>query len=273
MNWSQLRAFATACESFGITPTPAISRGLELINVIDAHQNVTPAPVLDMTDEQARDYVTALSIREHDRDGRASARGMLPGVEQAKRDLAAEVRAATIPDLERITDELRPAFDTHAGPLVDAATVYGFTYATTSDQVINLADEAASAAWRAVPKAWNAIAPIVSLRLSMSSLFDVSPRRAEARAAAYPDVLRDDHLNHSVCFAAGENWSLGRGYYVEGKTMGHLDWLALAAGGLRLNSPAQVRAKLDAAGIGTLDTAPGVRSMPMDPSAYLYPTG
>ncbi|WP_315551972.1 hypothetical protein [Microbacterium aurum] len=270
MNWEQLRAFAAACTHLGIEPPAAISRGLALVDVIDGHQKVKPRSVLDMTDDEARDYVTAISIRAHDRDGRSTGRGMAPGIDQAKRSLAAEVRAAAIPDLERIVAELRPTFDAHAEPLMHAATVYGFTYSTTSDQVINLADEAASAAWRAVPKAWAALAPVVSLRIAMSALFDVSPRRAEARSSAFPQILRDEHVNYSVCFAANDNWSLDRGYYVEGKAVGHLDWLALAAGGLRLNSPDEVRAKLDDRGIGAIESVD--RTMPTDPMAYLYPT-
>ncbi len=140
--------------------------------------------------------------------------------------------------------------------------------------MIDLADEGASAAWRSARSAWHAIAPIVSIRIAMSSTFDVSPTRAEARAAAFPRTLRDSETNYSICFAESDNWSLERGYYVEGKTVGHLDWFVLAAGGLRLNTPDEVRAKLDARGINTLaasgDPQPG--EMPTDPMAYTYPT-
>jgi len=132
---------------------------------------------------------------------------------------------------------VRAQFATLSAPLVTAAQDYGFTISTSSDEVIDLADEAASAAWRAARTAWHAIAPLVGLRIAMSSTFDVSPTRSEARAAAFPRTLRVAETNYSICFAEGDNWSLERGFYVEGKTVGHLDWFALAAGGLRLNTP------------------------------------
>jgi hypothetical protein len=273
MNWASLRAFVTSCTALDIEPPASIIRGLELVDVIKRHEHANTGPVLTMTDDEIRDQITAISIREHDRDGRASVRGMRPGIDRVKDELAAEVRLAALPALEHITEQLRPMFDEHAAALVTAATEYGFTYATTSDDVINMADESASAAWRAVPKAWSAIAPAVSLRIMMSTLFDVSPTRHEVRAAAFPDYPRDEQTNYSVCFAASDNWSLARGYYVEGKTVGHLDWLALAAGGLHLNSPEEVRAKIEQRGILDLP-APGTPQLipANDPLAFTYPT-
>jgi hypothetical protein len=86
----------------------------------------------------------------------------------------------------------------------------------------------------------------------MTAVFAVSPSTGETRAAALPGVPRAEQTNYSVCFAAADNWSLDRGYCVEGKTAGHLDWLALARDGLRLNSPAETTEKIRARGIGTL---------------------
>ncbi|MBF4463454.1 MULTISPECIES: hypothetical protein [unclassified Rathayibacter] len=271
MNWTDLHRFALSCRSAGVEAPAAVERGLALVAAINAHERADTGPLLSLTEDEVKDRVTQLSIREHDRDGRASLRGMQPGIDHVTKQLAGEVRAAALPDLEEIIATLRPRFDEHAAHLVEAATVYGFTYDTTSDEVIDLADERASAAWRAVPKAWGALAPIVSLRIAMSTLFDVSPNKAEVRAASFPRTPRSEPTNYSVCFAAGDNWSLDRGYYVEGKTVGHLDWLALAGGGLRLNSPDEVRAKLDARGIGALP-APGLPQEPADPLDVVYPS-
>jgi hypothetical protein len=52
-------------------------------------------------------------------------------------------------------------------------------------------------------------------------------------------------VNFSVCFAAGDNWSLTDGY-VTSPYATHLDWLAIAARGLRLNTPSEVAAKITA---------------------------
>jgi hypothetical protein len=55
-------------------------------------------------------------------------------------------------------------------------------------------------------------------------------------------------IDNSVMFAAGENWSTDGDYYTETGARGHLDWLRLASadGGLRLNTPSDVVAKLKA---------------------------
>lgn len=99
-----------------------------------------------------------------------------------------------------------------------------------------MADEKASAAWRAVPAAWASIAPIVSRRIKMAQLFESLSATSEARVlGALP--------NTSVCFAAGDSWSSTRGLLSRSEDGRTPRWLDLAAGGLRLNSPAEVLAK------------------------------
>jgi hypothetical protein len=133
-------------------------------------------------------------------------------------------------------------FDERAEPIVVAAQRYGFTLATTSDAVINLADEGAIAAWRDLRKAWAGIEPIVKLRRLMSEVFDVAPTRELVKNS----TLRFDagvSLNFSVCFAAADNWNLEDGFVTDDSRY-QLDWLQLAVGGLRLNSPAEVAEKI-----------------------------
>lgn len=241
VNWTDLRLFASMCAQQGLHAPAAIARGLELIDIAERARHVEQRSLLELTDEQLYEHIVELSIREHDRDGKATQRGLRPGILAVTTSLINEVRVAVMPELEGIIDQLRPQFAELVAPLELAAREFGFTYGTTSDDVINMADEAASDAWRAVPAAWTAIAPIVSLRIKMAQLFESLPTTSEARVlGALP--------NTSVCFAAGDNWSSTKGYYLDAKTVGHLDWLDLAAGGLRLNSPAEVLAKRAARG-------------------------
>lgn len=238
---ADLRLFATMCAGIGVQVPAAIARGLELIAIAERANHVPQRALLELTDEQLHEHIVELSIHEHDRDGKATQRGLRPGIIAVTSALVDEVHVAAMPELEEIIDQLRPQFAELVAPLELAAQTFGFTYRTTSDDVINMADETASAAWRAVPAAWTAIAPIVSLRIKMAQLFESLPTTSEARVlGALP--------NTSVCFAAGDNWSSTRGYYLDAKTVGHLDWLDLAAGGLRLNSPAEVLAKRAARG-------------------------
>lgn len=88
--------------------------------------------------------------------------------------------------------------------------------------------------------------PIVELRQSLSTTFGESPT---ADDMGVPSTSAGN-LDFSVCFAAGGNWSLDGQYYdgdwKGGNGLGNLDWfaLALALGGLRLNTFDDVDAKV-----------------------------
>lgn len=245
VNIASLAGFAVRCEHLGVTPPKVIARALELFEIANAYQADPVGSVLGLTDKQARDRVADLAIRRHT-SGLMATPGMTPGVLEFHELLASEVREAALPELDGLVASLQERFAELAAPLVLAAQEYGFTSSTTSDQVIELADEAASAAWRGARKAWSSIAPVVGLRIDVSKVFEVSPSRAEMTWNTFPRNLGDTPVNYSVAFAAGDNWSLDGGYYLEGRTVGHLDWLALAAGGLRLNTPSEVAAKIAA---------------------------
>jgi hypothetical protein len=240
---NELAGFVASCEQLGVTIPPPIIRASELIEIVDEFHARPTTSVLDLSDEHARAWVMDYSVREHDRDGKASGRGMAPGIFRFKDELSEELFDACRPHLDQIVTELQPHFDEITRPLVVAAQTYGFTNSTTSDQVIELSDEDASAAWRGARRAWQGVAPIAAFRLQISRVFGLRPTHGdqiamEGRASAIG-------VNQSVCFAAGENWSIDSGYYIEGRSRGHLDWLALAAGGLHLNTPSEVEEKLD----------------------------
>lgn len=245
MNVSTVREFNRECLAFGITPPAAVVRGLELLEVTAGIREDPAASLLNLSDDEARAHVYELSIRRH---GEGSKLGMNPGIESFSSALTAEIREASLPELERIVDELRPQFAEVAEPLNIAAQQYGITYRTTSDEIIDRADESAAAAYRAMRSAWHSIQPIVSLRISMSKAFEVSPTIEEVKDTVFPMIWAGSVPNWSVAFAAGESWSLGKGFTIEGKQHGHIDWLQLAKGGLRLNSPEEVRAKIKAHG-------------------------
>lgn len=246
MNWVDLISFKGACERAGLEVPSAIIRGLELIEV--AHQQAAPpaGSLLELTDDAVNGLITDLSIRTHQGHS-ASSRGLAPGVEQFKEQILAEVREASIPELDRLILELRPKFEEVAKPLVTAAQVYGFTLATTSDSVIELADEDASKAWRDARAAWHAIIPLARLRTQISDAFNVSPTREETAQMFFTAGVFDTGFlsgrpaDYTVCFAAGDNWSYDGAYAVSEKKQTGTDWFALAAGGLTLNTTAQVR--------------------------------
>ncbi|TFD48709.1 hypothetical protein E3T46_14870 [Cryobacterium sp. Hh11] len=248
MNWVDLFKFKTTCERVSVDVPQPILRGLDIIEVAKAHNRAPSGGLLDLSDDAVRDRVTNLSIRRHQGPA-ASSRGMTAGIEAFTDELLIEVREACLPELDQIIIDLQPRFDELAAPLVAAAQVYGFTLATTSDMVIELADEKASQAWRDSREAWASVGPIVSLRTLISDAFKVSPTPEETDRMFFTagKFRSTDHSIHkqdySVCFAAGDNWSYDGVYYLNNKSGGTLDWFALAGGGLRLNTPAEVQAK------------------------------
>jgi hypothetical protein len=250
MNWVDLLQFKSECELAGLTvPTP-ITRGPEMIELAKEQETPPSGSLLALSNAELVDRITEMSIREH-QGHTAASRGMAAGVETFTSEMLAEVRSASIPELERLITELQPRFDELAAPLVTAAQKYGYTLQTTSYSVINLADEEASKAWRDARSAWHAILPIVRLRIRISEAFNLSPTLDETNQMFFTAgifdlaVMASNKPDYSVCFAAGDNWSYDGAYAVSKKNGSGIDWFALAAGGLALNTPAQVREKQD----------------------------
>lgn len=247
MNWVNLLQFQAECEIRGISvPTPIV-RGLELIELAKQQEAPPGGKLLDLSDEAVVDRITDMSIREH-QGYNAESRGMAAGVLTFTDRLLAEVRKASLPDLDQLITDLKPKFEEVAAPLVTAAQKYGFTLQTTSDSVIDLDDDAASKAWREARSAWHDILPLMRLRIQISETFQVSPTRDETNQLFFtagvfePAIMAGNKLDYSVCFAAGDNWSYD-GAYAVSKGGSGIDWFALAAGGLALNTTAEVREK------------------------------
>lgn len=250
MNWLELMQFRASCDAAGIAVPAPIVRGLELIELAKEREAAPSGSLLDLTDDAVSGLVTDLSIRAH-QGYNAESLGLSAGIQQFTDQLLTEVRAASLDDLDRLIADLRPTFEKLAAPLVKASQVYGFSLQTTSDAVIDLADDKASSAWRAARTAWHGLLPIVRLRILISEAFKVSPTRDETNrmfftAGVYDPAIiarSSSKLDYSVCFASGDNWSYDGAYAITGKAGSGLDWFALAAGGLTLNTTAQVREK------------------------------
>lgn len=239
-----LHEFAGRCAILGIETPEPIRRGLELIEIAAGHAApIAPVDVLKLTDTALRQRVEGISIRSHTAQTLHGA-GLEVGVVRVTEEILDAVGREVVPSLDGIVAGLQPRFEELTAPQVVAARQFGFTTETTSDDVIDMGDEAASAAWRAVPRAWSALAPLVNFRISMAKVFDLAPTMEQTRLHYLPRTPGKTEPNLSVLFASDENWSLGDGYYIEGKTVGHLDWLLLARDGLRLNTPSEVDAKL-----------------------------
>ena len=206
-----LHQFHAACIAAGVdTPAPVL-RGVEMLRVARDMLDVHPVDVLTLSDDDVRARVVDLSIRAHGVAPRLGSGGLEPGVNEFESDVIAQVREAMADSIEEMTVGLQPAFDKAAAPLVDAVSKYGFTYQTTSDEVIGLGDTKAVDAWRACRAAWAQLQPIANLRRMLSEVFTVSPTATEIRDlyVLLPEgVITGNQVNWSIAFAAGDNWSL-----------------------------------------------------------------
>ena len=267
MTWIELLQFKAACEVAGLEVPTAIVRGLELIG--KAQEQVAPprASLLDIADADVSGLITDLSIRTH-HGYNAESSGMKAGVEQFKDQILTEIREASIPELDNLIEALRPQFEATAKPLAVAAQKYGFTLTTTSDAVIELADEQASKAWREARAAFHAIEPLVRLRKQISDVFNVSPTREETAQSFFDQGVYDTgrlarrRMDYTVCFASSQGWSYDHAYAVSTKNGTGIDWFAMsAAGALTLNTTAQVREKQATRSLG----APRAQVQPSEP--------
>lgn len=253
MNVTDLYNIQAMCAELGIEAPPPIVRGLELIAVANEHAEPPAGPLLSLSDAAARDRINDLSSRAHLYTHTGTGTGLVPGIEQFTAQLLGEVREETMPHVEGIVEALRSPFDAAATPIIVAALDYGYTWATTSDDVVDRADEAASQAWRDLRDALAAIQQPARMRIEISRVFGLEPtvedvRKHYARQREFDATVTEDRIDYTVLFAAGDGWSFSRGFYIEPKRGGGsmLDWLALARDGLRLNSVAEVREKLAA---------------------------
>lgn len=256
MNWILLAQFEGHCKAAGVEVPEIVVRAESLIAAARAAAGAGPGPLLGLAPEEVPGVVTDMAIRRHRSiDPGTGSDGILAGVSDFEGRVLAELQAAAQPELDDLLVSLRPRFDGLAAPLVDAAQTYGLTWNTSSDDVILMADEKASAAWRATRDAWHGLDTIVRLRRSISETFGLPPTEDDMDRVAMWDsgpTLNDPgQVDYSVCFAAGDNWSDSGGYYVKRNNVqasalrSHLDWLGMAAGGgLYLNTTTEVLAKL-----------------------------
>lgn len=236
-NGTRLAEMRAALDALGATAPEPLTRGEQLLAIATDFVAEKPGSVLELDDTEVRDNIVMRAIRRHKapdsfHNGRSA--GLDSGLATFASQLVVEVRAACLPLLDDIIAAQREAFDEPAAALMTASREYGFSLLTSSDQVIDLADNEAAAAWRATRPAWSRLDRYHSAMRRLLRAFEIETTGALGEAGP-PDL--------SVYFAAGHNWSRDGAYYLERRTDSGVDWFALAAGGLRLNAPGEIAAK------------------------------
>ncbi|MBU1250625.1 MAG: hypothetical protein KJ659_09105 [Actinobacteria bacterium] len=245
-----LTRFVSYCSAAGATVPEPIAHAVKLVDAAYACET-PPTGFLSLDIDDVPAMITDLTIRGHAGHSEyveLGKDGLNIGVQAFARGVLAEARIAALPYLDEMVVNLRPRFDSIAQTLTTAATKYGFTFRTNSDDVVEVDDDAALNAWRALRPALAELMPIAQLRISMSTLFTVSPLLHEMNRFLGPfESARG--VNYSVAFAAEDNWATDNGYYLEPVNRGadsarSIDWLELSLRGLRLNTPTEVQAKI-----------------------------
>lgn len=239
---SKLSELKAAFEQLGTVPV-AVTRGLELVQLAEKAVDATPPRILDLKNNQVTNVITEYSLRAHN----ATKYGKFWGVEMQGLEagemsftsqLVAEVIAECCATLDGIVSGWRDDFDGAAAAMMHASQTYGFTWTTTSDYVIDLEDESAASAWRATRPAWRKLNTYHVSIAQLLHLLNLEP--------AKDDRFRTQPANLSMFFAAGDNWSNAGEYCLNNRPDSGIDWFALAAEGLRLNTPAEAREKIRA---------------------------
>jgi hypothetical protein len=230
----RLEEMRAAVEALGGAVPAPLLRGTQLVAIAREYVEQKPTPVLDLADDQVHENIVMRSIRRHKAPdsfhlGRSS--GLHSGLVTFEAQLVQEVSQACLPLIDDIVAGLREQFEEPAAALVTASRKFGFTMRTTSDEVIDLADAKAAAAWRAARPAWAQLDRYHAGMRRLLRVFEVETPTSETA----PDL--------SVYFAAANSWGWDGEYYLERRTDSGMDWFALAAGGLRLNTPGEVVAK------------------------------
>lgn len=238
-----LAEFEAHASLVGLELPEAVSKARHLLDVSEREKTTASRPVFGMTDKQLRDYITERSIATH-QGYSGSTRGLESGVSEVQQQILTELRTEIAPHLDEMVTQLQPEFDRIVEPIVRGAQTYGFAMSMTSDDVIEMADENASATWRESKAAWSAVRPIAKFRQVLSKTFAVSPTLDELERQTLIGARVGSAVDMSVAFAAGNNWHTDGTYYVDNRIGGAIDWFAVAAGGLHLNTPTEVDEKL-----------------------------
>lgn len=248
--WPELVTFRTLLANENVPVPDIIDTALAKKATADAYAANPPlSGLLSGDDTNLRTVLFDTAVRHH-----ASARALGAGLDHAHRlvtdQLWAELLDA-VTGLDQVIVALQPAFDAAAAPIVNAAQTYHLSWTTTSDQVILMNNPSAVDAWRAVRTTWPTLARFAAIYRSMNNTFDTHPNADDLTALAF-GLDHHGYLVHdpdlSVCFAAGDNWGVKREYYLDTNptnTSSGIDWLRLAGGGLHLNTPTEVAAKLE----------------------------
>lgn len=258
LNWHLVQSFAASCKSVGVEPPPSISKALHVLTVARAAvADPVVSSLLDLSDDGVREHVEALSVRQHLAMHGVADRGLRVGVELLDTQLAAEVRAVIVAELDRAIESVQSRFAEAAKPLEVAASRFNITASMSSDDLIDRADyEVAVPAWREMRRAWFDVSPIVKWRIEASRVFALSPTLEQTRREGHL-IIDENGVNYSVCFASGDGWDVDPAAYRTGRDRRqHMDWLSLAKSGLRLNTVSDVMAKLEARGIHSSEHKP-----------------
>lgn len=226
------RDLAVDFTALGLPVPTSLARVVEIATFTQARIAAPfDRPCLDMTEAELLDYALDRSRRRAEGVGTPPYLAALEHIaDQAADEAAARLRAG---EIDEVIDALRAVFDPAARVLEHAASL-GFTHATTAQQVIDRNDRDAVATWQKLPDTRATMATVARIRERISERLNASP--------SYDDLGWDavGSIDYSVCYAAGDGFSTDGGLYVHGQ----LDWLALARGGLRLNTPSECHAKL-----------------------------
>lgn len=236
------RALATTITKTGIDAPAPLTRAVEILDRLD-HLEAPTTGILNLEDDDIAGFVDRIAIQRATaiNQGAYAHREAL----DITRDGVAEEAAQALRDggVDDLIKALRPRFDKAAKVLHKASQQYGFNTRTSAEDVLNLDNHEATGTYRAISEAISVITEIADVRIKLSRLLGVSPTLQESMDARGASTWLDPNVqfDFTICFAADGNWSVDGTMHVDKRADAGPDWLRMAATGLRLNTPTEVR--------------------------------
>jgi nucleotide-binding universal stress UspA family protein len=235
------RALARMLTEVGVDLPDAVRKAIALADAAEAAYARPHRRVLDLDPTELIAHAALHAAYNEPPSGVSPMRQALMDLaEQAAREAAEVLRSGGI---DTVIEQLRPEFD-DAAKVVREAAALGIRSDTSPQWVMDAGPEAVTA-WQRLRPALRRLDEIATIRVAISTSLHVAPvlERMQSLAGPTADV---GAVDYSCAFVdpASAGFTIDGSSYHGRRVSAGIDWLRLAPGGLRLNSPSEVEQML-----------------------------
>ncbi|MGN5733137.1 hypothetical protein [Arthrobacter psychrochitiniphilus] len=228
VNFSGIRSIANQLTALGVTPDPKILHGIELYENIATANEVPTVDLLDLTGDEAIEYVLDHARRQA---GRGYNSDLQESVAIAQNQILEEIKAAYQTDMTGIIEQLRHIFDASAA-VVRQALAVGIRAGMDAGTVLSLEHPDAVNVWKQLPEHLERLNDFLTLRETLGMELGLQPQ---------PVRPLEDAIDPAVYFAHPSltNFSVFKQGTPGGRAHVFLRFAQEIDGQLHLNTPAE----------------------------------